>query len=112
MANEFTLDDLNATLEKKYSPFVFTAGREKFVLQQILRLPKDKRDVVKAQLQVLEENKGDLDEDQMLVVLKAVVGNALEGDKVDRLFDILENDLVKVTVLVEQWVGNTQAGEA
>ena len=114
MTNDFTLEDLQAVLEKKYGPFVFKAGREKFILQQVLGLPKDKRDIVKAQLQSLEDNREELSEDDMLAILKAVVENVIEGDssKADRLFDILENDLVKVTILFEQWVERTQTGEA
>lgn len=112
MTNEFTLDDLNTTLEKKYGPFVFKAGRETFKLQQVLRLPKEKRDVVKAQLELLDGNKNDLGEDEMLAVLKAVLENVVEGDKTDRLLDVLGHDLVKLTILFEKWGESTQVGEA
>lgn len=112
MTNEFTLDDLNVALEKKYGPFVFSAGGEKFVLRQVLRLPKNQRDIVKAQLETLDQKRDELSEDEMLAILKAVVGNVLEGYGADRLFDLLDNDLVKVTVLFEKWVERTQAGEA
>lgn len=112
MTNAFTLDDLNQALEDKYGPFVFKAGRETFKLNQILRLPKEKRDIVKAQLQLLEDNKAELEEHEILAILKAVVDNVLEGDKIDRLFDLLDNDLVKVTVFFEKWMESAQAGEA
>lgn len=112
MTNEFTLDDLNIALEKKYGPFVFTAGGEKFVLRQVLRLPKETREIVKAQLELLDEKRDELTEDDMLVILKAVVENVLEGNGADRLFNLLDNDLVKVTILFEKWVERTQAGEA
>lgn len=112
MTNAFTLDDLNAALETKYAPFVFKVGRESFKLQQILRLPKDKRAIVKAQLQLLEDKKDELEEDDILAILKAVVDNVLEGDKIDRLFDLLDNDLVKVTIFFEKWMESAQAGEA
>jgi hypothetical protein len=112
MTNEFTLDDLNVALEKKYGPFVFSAGGEKFVLRQVLRLPKNQRDIVKAQLETLDQKRDELSEDEMLAILKAVVSNVLEGYGADRLFDLLDNDLVKVTVLFEKWVERTQAGEA
>lgn len=112
MTNAFTLDDLNKALEDKYAPFVFQSGREKFVLQQVLRLSKDKRDIVKAQLQMLEDKKNELDEDEILVILKAVIENVIEGDKADRLFEILDQDLVKVTILFEKWVSSSQVGEA
>jgi len=112
MANAFTLDDLNKALDTKYAPFVFQAGREKFTLQQVLRLPHEKRQIVRAQLQMLDDKKDELEEDEVMVILKAVVENVMSEDKADRLFEILDNDLVKVTILFEQWVGQTQVGEA
>lgn len=112
MTNAFTLDDLNKAIESKYAPFVFQSGREKFVLQQVLRLPAETRKIVQAQLQMLDDKKDDLNEDEVKVILKAVVDNVLEGDKADRLFDILDNDLVKITVLFEKWVEHSQPGEA
>lgn len=112
MTNAFTLDDLNQALEEKYAPFVFQSGREKFVLQQVLRLPKNKRDIVKAQLQMLEDNKEELNEDEVLIILKAVIENVIEGGKADRLLEILDNDLVKLTILFEKWVSSSQVGEA
>lgn len=112
MTNAFTLDDLNAALDKKYGPFIFKAGRETFTLNQVLRISKEKRAVVKAQLQMLDDKRNELTEDEMLIILKAVVENVIEGDKTDRLFEVLDNDLAKVTVLFEQWVEASQAGEA
>lgn len=112
MTNVFTLDDLNKAIESKYAPFVFQSGREKFVLQQVLRLPDETRKIVQAQLQMLDDKKEELNEEEVKVILKAVVDNVLDGDKVDRLFDILDNDLVKITVLFEKWVEHSQPGEA
>lgn len=112
MANAFTLDDLHAALDKKYGPFTFKAGRETFTLNQVLRISKEKRAVVKAQLQMLDEKRDELTEDEMLVILKAIVENIIEGDRSDRLFEVLDNDLAKVTVLFEKWVEHSQAGEA
>lgn len=112
MTNAFTLDDLNKAIEKKYAPFVFQSGREKFVLQQVLRLPDETRKIVQAQLQMLDDKKEELNEEEVKTILKAVVDNVLDGDKVDRLFEILDNDLVKITVLFEKWVEHSQPGEA
>ena len=112
MTNAFTLDDLNKTLEKKYGPFVFKAGKETFTMVQVLRLPREKREVVKTLLQTLEDQKDTLNEDETLAILKSVTENVLSDNSADLLFDILGNDLVKVTVLFEQWAEKTQAGEA
>jgi hypothetical protein len=112
MSNAFTLDDLNKTLEKKYGPFVFKAGKETFTMVQVLRLPREKREVVKTLLQTLEDQKENLNEDQTLDILKEVTKNVLIDNSADDLFELLGNDLVKVTVLFEQWAESTQAGEA
>lgn len=116
MTNAFTLDDLNKAIDEKYAPFVFQHGREKFVLQQVLRLPQTKREIVKAQLMMLDEKKDELEEAEVLAILKAVVENVLDSsgkdDKATKLFDILDNDLVKITVLFERWVSASQPGEA
>lgn len=114
MTNAFTLDDLNKALETKYAPFVFQQGREKFTLQQVLRLSKDKREIVKAQLQMLDDNRDELTEDEVLAILQAVIENVIDGDrsKAVRLFEILDHDLVKVTILFEKWVESAKTGEA
>lgn len=111
MTNAFTLDDLNNALVTKYAPFVFSAGKAKYTLKQVLALPKEKREVVKSQLKVLEDTKNELEEEEILAILKAVIQNVCDDD-VDKLFNLLDNDLVRVSILVEQWVGVTQAGEA
>lgn len=112
MTNAFTLDDINQVLEDKYAPFVFQHGREKFTLKPILRLPKDARQTVRAQLQVLEDGKENMEEDEILDILKSIVAEVTDENKAERLFEILDNDLVKVTVLFEKWLEKTQAGEA
>lgn len=112
MTNAFTLDDLNQALEKKYGPFVFTAGKQTFAMTQVLRLPKEKRDIVRAQLESLDNAKDDLDEDEVFAILKAVLENVVEDDKAEALLKVLDNDLVKLTILFEKWAESTQAGEA
>lgn len=112
MTNAFTLDDLNKALDTKYAPFVFQSGREKFTLQQVLRLPQETREIVKAQLQMLDDKKDELNEGEVLAILKAVVENVMNEDKADRLFEILDNDLAKVTIIFEEWVKKSQPGEA
>lgn len=112
MSNAFTLDDLNAALEKKYAPFVFQAGRQKFTLTQILRLSKEHRLIVRAQLEALEEKKNQLSEDDILALLKSVLEYVVQDDKTDALLAVLNNDLVKLTVLFENWIESSQVGEA
>lgn len=112
MTNAFTLDDLNNALEKKYAPFVFQAGRQKFTFTQILRLPKEQRDIVRAQLETLDNKKDELSENDIIALLKSVLDYVVQDDKSDALLEVLGDDLVKLTVLFEQWVESSHVGEA
>lgn len=110
--SDFTLDDLNNAVTAKYKPWGFTAGRSKFSLKQVLSLPKEQRDTVRAMLQKLDDDKTDLEEDDILAIMKAVLEYVVMDDKTDKLLEVLDNDLVKVSVLFEAYMQGTQAGEA
>lgn len=110
--SDFTLDDLNRAVQAKYKPWGFAAGRSKFVLKQILALPKEQREVVRAMLQKLDDDKADLSEDEVQAILKAVLEYLVEDDKADKLLEVLDNDLVKISALFEAYMEGTQAGEA
>lgn len=111
MTNAFTLDDLNKALDDKYKPFAFHAGKDKFSLKQVLSLPKEHRAIVKSMLEKLQDTK-DLDEDQALSILKAVLEYVVEDNKTDRLLEVLDHDIAKVTILFEAWAEGTSVGEA
>lgn len=110
--SDFTLDDLNNAVTAKYKPWGFTAGRSKFSLKQVLALPKEQRDIVRSMLQKLDDDKTDLEEDDILAIMKAVLEYVVMDDKTDKLLEVLDNDLVKVSVLFEAYMQGTQAGEA
>lgn len=111
MTNVFTLDDLNKALDTKYAPFVFQAGKEKFNLKQVLRLPKTSRDQVKILIDSLDTaDKEELTEEGMFAILGEII--KIVCDKGDRLLEILDNDVVSLTALFEAWVGSAQPGEA
>jgi len=111
MTNAFTLEDLNKKLTEKYKPWSFKAGREVFKLDQVLALPKEQRQTVKAMLDKLQDTK-DLDEDAVMAILKAVLEYVVQDDKTDKLLAVLDNDLAKVSVLFEAWVEGAEVGEA
>lgn len=111
MSNAFTLDDLNKALVDKYQPFLFQAGKEKFSLKQVLSLPKEQRDIVKSMLEKLQANK-DVDEDVAMAILKAILEYVVADNKTDRLLEVLENDIAKVSILFEKWAESSQVGEA
>ena len=110
--SDFTLDDLNNAVTAKYKPWGLTAGRSKFSLKQVLALPKEQRDIVRSMLQKLDDDKTDLEEDDILAIMKAVLEYVVMDDKTDKLLEVLDNDLVKVSVLFEAYMQGTQAGEA
>lgn len=110
--SDFTLDDLNKAVNAKYKPWGFAAGRTKFSLKQMLALPKEQRDIVRAMLMKLEEQKAELEEDDIIAIMKAVFDYVVDDGKSDKLMEVLDNDLVKVSVLFEAYMEGTQAGEA
>lgn len=111
MTNAFTLDDLNKAMVEKYKPWPFKAGRETFLLKQVLSLPKEQRQTLKAMFEKLQNN-SDLNEDEVMAILKAVLDYVVEGDKTERLLEVLDHDVAKVSILFEKWVEGTQVGEA
>lgn len=110
--SDFTLDDLNRAVQAKYKPWGFSAGRTKFSLKQVLALPKEQRDTVRAMLQKLDDNKNDLTEDEVEAILRAVLDYLVEDDKTEKLLEVLDNDLVKISALFEAYMEGSQAGEA
>lgn len=110
--SDFTLDDLNKAVQAKYKPWGFSAGRSKFSLKQVLALPQEQRDTVRAMLKHLDDNKDELEENDIKSILKAVLEHVVEDDKTDKLLETLDNDLVKISVFFEAYMEGTQTGEA
>lgn len=113
MTNTYTLDELNKTIESKYAPFHFQAGKEKFVLRQVLRLSSAERATVVNELKKLDAmDEDNLDEVAALGTIEAVLSTITEGDKGPKLIEILGHDLLRVQMLLEMWIEATQPGEA
>lgn len=113
MGNVFTLDSLNDELEKKYAPLEFQAGKEKFVLRQLLRLPKSERDYVSGKLKDLDmENNENLTEDDALEILGLIIKTVTDSGRGDKLLAVLDHDILKINMLFEKWVESVQPGEA
>lgn len=112
MSNVFTIESLNDELNRQYAPFTFQAGREKFVLRQVLRLPETERDLVFTQLQELDKAQDDHDVKALEAVVWTVLKTVVDGGKGDRLKDVLNSDLASAMVLVNKWMESTQVGEA
>ncbi len=113
MSNTFSLEDLNKAIETKYAPFYFTAGEDKYVLRQVLRLNKSERDLVVSQLKDLDAmSDKEPDEDKILGIIETVLSTVTDHGKGPALIDLLDHDLVRVQMLMEMWIEASQAGEA
>lgn len=115
MTNTFSLDDLNKAIEAKYAPFYFTAGDDRFVLRQVLRLTQSERASVVAELKSLEaaqEAEDNINETEILTAIENVLSLVTDHGKGEALIELLEHDLIRVQMLMEMWMEATQAGEA
>lgn len=113
MTNVFTLDDIDKSLNEKYAPLVFQAGKTKFQIRQILRLTASEREAVVAKLEALQETEEDqLSEDLIRDTMTFVLTVATADGKGDELIASLDGDLLRMKVLFERWMEDTQAGEA
>lgn len=112
MSNAFTLDDLRAEIEQKYAPLVFRAGDEEFSLRPILRLSKTAREAVISRLKELDEAGEDADEDTTVGAMKYVLEVVTDRGQGRRLVEVLGDELVLLSTLMEKWMEATQVGEA
>jgi hypothetical protein len=113
MTNVFTLDDIDKSLNETYAPMIFQAGKNKYTLRQILRMSSTEREAVVAKLEMLQETtEEDMTEDMVRDTLTFVLRTATADNKGDELVASLEGDLLRLKVLFEHWMENTQAGEA
>jgi len=112
MSNVFTLESLNDELNNKYGPFVFQAGKQKFELPPLLRLPDVERDraieILKSAEAVQEKN----DLDEVKEMLKELLRVVVRDGKGDALIEAVNNDLLSIQILIEKWTEKTQPGEA
>jgi len=113
MSNTFSLEDLNKAIEAKYAPFYFTAGEDRYVMRQVLRLSKSERETVVAELKTLETfQDGEADEDAILQCIEMVLSTVTDHGKGADLIELLGHDIIRVQMLMEMWIEATQAGEA
>lgn len=113
MSNVFTLEDIDKSLNEKYAPLVFQAGKSNFQLRQILRLASTEREAVVAKLEALQETaEDDLSEDMIRETMTFVLSVVTADDKGEELISVLGGDLLRMKTLFERWMEDTQAGEA
>lgn len=112
MSNVFTLESLNDELNTKYGPFVFQAGKQKFELPPLLRLPKAERDRAIDILKSAEEVQATNDLEKVTEMLKELLRVVVRDGKGDALVEVLEGDLLSIQLIIEKWTEKTQPGEA
>lgn len=111
MSNIFTLDDLVAELENRYSPFVFKAAEDKaFTLLPLLRVDKKVRKAVQERLASID--KEETDEDEVVASLEFALSSVTMDKKGPALVRVVGGDLAKLMILLEHWQKATQPGEA
>lgn len=110
--NVFTLEDLDAAIEREYAPLRFQAGGEEFVLRSLLRVEKKKRDAVVAKLKELDEHGEDVDEEVALATVQLILKTVCADGKGDKLLKVVGNDLLRCMKLLTLWTEATQPGEA
>ncbi|WP_367137893.1 phage tail assembly protein [Saccharothrix sp. HUAS TT1] len=113
MSEVFTLEALEAELDRRYGPLVFEANSERFELRPLLRCPRDERDSVTAALKSLEDvDEADVSEDEIVDAMSYVLRTVTANGRGDKLVQALGDDLLRYQVLFEKWTEKTQAGEA
>lgn len=110
--NIFTLEDLDAAIEREYAPLRFQAGGEEFVLRSLLRVEKKQRDAVVEKLKELDDNQEELDEDSALSTVQFVLKTVVADNKGAKLLKALGDDLLRCMKVLEKWTEATQPGEA
>ncbi|WP_190821959.1 phage tail assembly protein [Saccharopolyspora pogona] len=110
--NVFTLDDLDAAIEREYAPLTFQAAGEEFVLRSLLRVEKKRRDAVIAKLKELDDAGDDIDEDLALSTVQFILKSVTADDRGTKLLKALGDDLLRFMRLLSMWSEATQPGEA
>lgn len=113
MSEVFTLDALEAELDRRYGPLVFEAKHERFELRPLLRCPREERDSVTAALKSLEDvDETEVGEDEIVGAMAHVLRTVTANGRGDKLVQALGDDLLRYQVLFERWTEKTQVGEA
>lgn len=112
MTKKFTLDDIREAAETKYGSTFIEVGDETVELINVLRLPKEKRQII---LNLSKEEKGadendiDATRDKLTSGLRAACRTEKQADV---LLGALGDDTALVAEVFSSYTKETQAGEA
>lgn len=111
MSKNFTLDDIREAAEKKYGSVFITVEDTEVELVNVLRLKKDKRDIIMNLAKDSEDDDNDIDatRDKLLEGLRAACRTKTQGDV---LVEALGDDTALVAEVFAHYTKDTQAGEA
>ena len=119
MSNSYTLEDLQADLDKEFSPVKLTAGGREFKLRNLMRLSDAERESVFRALEVVstdtEDESETLDSEAMAAMSDAVwtMLRALPADgRGEELVELIGGDLALGMKVVSIYTEATQPGEA
>lgn len=113
----FTLTDLRNEVSKKYAPTVIENGADTYTLQNLIQLPKDKREEVTALVDKFESSSDDEEDEglglegQMDTFRDIILAVETEG-KGQELLDLLGDNPALLMELASAWMTGTQLGEA
>jgi hypothetical protein len=109
---QYTLDDIRAAAEKKYASTDITVGDTTVTLVNVLRLPKEKRDVFTSLQEELDgqESEESVDQAEKLAGLLRLV--ASNGKDADVLLAAIGDDLALLATIFEMYAKGTESGEA
>ena len=112
--NVFTLDDLDAAIEREYAPLRFRAGDDEFVLRSLMRVSRKEREAVVKKLETLENADDDdsIDETAVIEAVQFVVKTICADNKGAKLVKVVGDDIVRYMKLLAMWTEATQPGEA
>lgn len=113
MSKSFTLDDIRAAAEEKYGSTTIILGDMEVELVNVLRLPKERRDVILNLAKSADVDEEDVDVDEtretMLEGLRAACRTKEQGKA---LTEALGDDLPLVAEVFSRYTQGTQSGEA
>lgn len=109
---KFTLDDLQAEVDKKYAPTVIEAGDKEFVLPNALQLPEKQQAEVFDLIDANDEADDDIRLDTVVDSFKKVIRIVTKDGKGDELLELVGDNSAAILELMSHWQEGTQLGEA
>ena len=112
---QFSLDDIRAAAEKKYGDLTIPGVEGGDVrLVNVLRLPKEKRNALKALQSKADEKpeEGAESPDEGEVLHESIRIVAASESEAERLLSVVGDDLTMLAVIFEAYTEGTELGEA